>query len=161
MSRKDLLPDAGPVLSIRAALYRACRDDRAGITGVALSMGIDPDALQKVVNPKDRRPIAPEWIEDILSHTQDPRLVAALVRPAGALAFVPQPVPATREALRALADLLREEGEFVESLTEGAADSRWEPHEVERLRYHANQLVGRILGIVAGAEQAMEGCDHA
>ena len=163
MSRKDLLPDAGPVLSIRAALYRACRDAKGGITAVALEMGIDPDALHKTLNPNNRRPIAPECIEDILTHTQDPRLAAALVRSAGAVAFTPQPVPATKPALKALGKMLEEEGKFVGSLHAGADDGKWEAHEVADLEYHANQLISQVLGIVAGARLAMEdaeGADH-
>lgn len=156
MSRKDLLPAAGPVLNLRQALYRASRDFKGGQGALALSMGIDPSDLGKRLNPTDSRPIQPETIEEIVQWTRDPRLLAALVRPAGAVAFVPQPVEATREALKALGKLLQAEGEFVGSLHEGAADSVWEPHEVEALRYHANRMIGKILGIVAGAEEAMQ-----
>ena len=162
MSRKDLLPDAGPVLSLRAALYRACRDYKSsGISGVALDMGIDADALGKRINPKDNRLIPLEWVEEILMFTRDERLLAALVRPAGAIAFTPQPVPATKPALKALGKMLEEEGKFVGSLHAGADDGRWEAHEVADLEYHARLLIGQVLGIVAGARQAMEeGADH-
>ena len=47
MSRTDLLPDAGPVLSLRQALYRAGRDYKGGITSLAHDLGMDLDALQK------------------------------------------------------------------------------------------------------------------
>lgn len=156
MSRKDLLPDAGPVLTLKQALYRACRDHRGGINAVALMMGIDPDALAKALNPNDCRPIRPEWIEEILTITCDSRLIAALVRPAGAIAFVPTPVDATNMALRALAGTCRAKGEFVESLHTGSADGVWQPHEVAQLKHHASELIASILSIVAGAEQAME-----
>ena len=157
MSRKDLLPGAGPVLTLKQALYRACRDYRGGIHAVAIMTGIDCDALGKALNPNDDRPIRPEWIEDILSVTRDPRLIAALVRPAGAIAFMPTPMHATSQALKALAAKCRAEGEFVESMHAGVADGVWEPHEVAVLKHHANDLIGCILAIVAGAEQAMEG----
>lgn len=156
MSRKDLLPDAGPVLTLRHALYRACRDHRSGIAAVALDMGVDADALSKALNLNDPRPIRAEWIEDILSITCDPRLIAALVRPAGAIAFLPQPVKASNQALKALAATCRAKGEFVESMHAGAADGVWEPHEVALLKHHASELIGSILAIVAGAEQSME-----
>ncbi|MHB0844737.1 phage regulatory CII family protein [Stutzerimonas nitrititolerans] len=155
MSRKDLLPGAGPVLNTRQALYRATRDATGGQNAVALTIGMDPDELNKRVSPNNNRPIHPEFLEEIVAATRDPRLLAALVRPAGAVAYVPRPVPATRAALKELGKLLRLEGEFVESLHEGAADNRWLPHEVETLRYHANQVIGQVLGIVAGAELAM------
>lgn len=163
MSRKDLLPGAGPVLGLRQALYRACRDYKGGINAVALTMGVDPDALAKALNPNDTRPIRAEWIEEITSITQDSRLLAALVRPAGAVAFVPRPVQASHEALRALAGALRANAEFVESLHSGAADSRWEPHEVAALAHYADEAIGQILAIVAGARaaaEATEGADH-
>lgn len=156
MSRLDLLPAAGPVLNLRQALYRACRDHIGGINAVALTMGVSPDALAKALSPSDLRPIRPEWVEEIVAITLDPRLLAALVRPAGALAFVPRPVPATGEALANLGQLLQAEAEFVGSLHKGVADNRWERHEVEELRFHANRVIGTILGIVAGAEQALE-----
>lgn len=160
MSRRDLLPDAGPVLTLRQALYRACRDHRSGMGAVALDMGIEADALSKALNPNDPRPIRPEWIEEILTITQDSRLLAALVRPAGAVAFVPRPVSATNQALKALASTCRAKGEFVESIHSGAADGVWERHEVALLKHHAAELIGHILSIVAGAEQAMEGIEH-
>lgn len=119
-------------------------------------MGVSPDALAKALSPSDLRPIRPEWVEEIVAITLDPRLLAALVRPAGALAFVPRPVPATGEALAMLGRLLHAEAEFVGSLNRGVADSRWELQEVEELRFHANKVIGKILGIVAGAEQALE-----
>lgn len=156
MSRKDLLPAAGPVLTTRQALYRATRDAVGGQNSVALSIGVDPDELSKRLNPSNNRPMHPELIEEIVATTRDPRLLAALVRPAGAVAFVPRAVPATRDALKALGRLLQAEGEFVGSLHDGAADDVWERHEVETLRFHANKMIGEILGIVAGAEQAME-----
>ncbi|MFG3502704.1 phage regulatory CII family protein [Pseudomonas sp. NPDC047963] len=156
MSRKDLLPAAGPVLNTRQALYRATRDAVGGQNCIALTIGIDPDELSKRLNPTNHRPIHPELIEEIVAATRDPRLLAALVRPAGAVVFVPRPVEATRSALKALGELLKAEGEFVGSLHAGAADNVWEHHEVETLRYHANKMIGEILGIVAGAEQAME-----
>ncbi len=155
MSRKDLLPAAGPVLNTRQALYRATRDAVGGQISVALTIGMDPDELSKRLNPSNNRPMHPELIEEIVATTRDPRLLAALVRPAGAVAYLPVPVPATRPALKALGELLHAEGEFVESLHEGAADCVWLPHEVETLRYHANKLIGQVLGIVAGAELAM------
>lgn len=155
MSRKDLLPGAGPVLNTRQALYRATRDAEGGQLRVALDIGMDPDELSKRVNPTGNRPIHPEFLEEIVAATRDPRLLAALVRPAGAVAYVPCAVPATRQALKALGELLHAEGDFVVSLHEGAADSLWLAHEVEALRYHANKLIGQVLGIVAGAELAM------
>lgn len=157
MSRRDLLPGVGPVLTLKQALYRACRDYRGGMNAVSIMTGIDYDALSKALNPNDDRPIRPEWIEDILSVTRDARLIAALVRPAGALGFVPTPVPANNQALRALASVCRAKGEFIESIHGATADGRWEAHEVAQLKYHANELISSILGIVAGAELAMEG----
>jgi len=160
VSRKDLLPDAGPVLALRQALYRACRDHRGGIAAVALDMGVDADALSKALNPNDQRAIRPEWIEDILTITRDPRLIAALVRPAGAIAFMPQPMRATNQALKALAATCRAKGDFVESMHAGSADGVWESHEIVQLKHHAAELIACILSIVAGAEQAMEDRYH-
>lgn len=156
MSRIDLLPGAGPVLSLRQAVYRAARDYRGGVTALAHDMAVDYDALQKKLHIERRdRHLTAEELEDMVRLTRDPRLLAALVRPAGAVAYVPAPVEATHDALQALGRLLRAEGDFVSSLHQGAADSRWELAEVKELRHHADRLIGKILGIVAGAELAM------
>lgn len=160
MSRKDLLPAAGPALNVRQALYRASRDYPGGQTALALSMGVPVEDLCRRVNPVDSRTIKPEWLEEVVALTKDSRLLDALVRPAGAVAFVPQPVPATSETLLALGQLLESEAAFVRSLHEGAGDGRWEPHEVAELCFHGNQVIAAILGIVAGARQAMEGGCH-
>lgn len=160
MSRKDLLQAAGPALNLRQALYRAARDYPGGMVALSITLGVDPLDLSKRLNPTDSRPIRPELIEEILAATLDLRLLAALVRPAGAVCVVPRPVSATRQALKALGAMLEAEGRFVGSLHEGAADNVWEPHEVETLRYHANRVISEILGIVAGAELACEEREH-
>ena len=41
MSRMDLLPDAGQVLSLRQALYRAGRDYKGGVTALAHDMVLE------------------------------------------------------------------------------------------------------------------------
>lgn len=156
MSRRDLLPAAGPVLPVRHALYRAARDYTGGINALAIHLRRDASDLGKRLSPADPRPLHPELIEDILAETRDPRLLAALVRPAGAVAYVPRPVPATADALQGLGDMLQAKGRFVCSLRDGLADGQWSRGEVEELRYHANQVVAEVLGIVAGAELACE-----
>ena len=84
MSRRDLLPDAGPVLSLRQALYRASRDYRGGQNALALTMGVPADELAKRLNPNDSRPLKPEWIEEILTLTLDMRILDALGNAAAA-----------------------------------------------------------------------------
>lgn len=84
MSRIDLLPGAGPVLTLRQALYRAGRDYHGGITKLAFDMGLEVDTLQKKLHHnEDRRWPTPDELEEIIQWTTDPRLLDALVRPAG------------------------------------------------------------------------------
>ncbi|MBU1330891.1 MAG: hypothetical protein KJ884_02050 [Gammaproteobacteria bacterium] len=158
MSRVDLLPDAGPVLNLRRALYRAGRDYHGGITSLALDLGMDLDTLQKKLKfDFEGRWPTPDELEEIISATQDPRLLDALMRPAGAVWFKPVAVAATNDSLKALAKLLRRQSDFVDSLHDGVSDSRWEGHEVATLKHHGHEAIRKILGIIAGAEQAMEG----
>ncbi len=158
MSRTDLLPDAGPVLTIRQALYRAGRDYRGGVTGLALDLGMDLDALQKKLKfDFEARWPTPDELEEIIGATQDPRLLDAVNRPAGVVWFKPTPVPATQDALRALAAFLQREGGFVASVADGAADNQWKPHEVALLEHHGKEVIRAVLGIMAGARAAMEG----
>lgn len=156
MSRKDLLPAGNVQLNVRQALYRASRDFPGGQFALALTIGVCPDDLCKRVNPHDTRPIKPELIEEIVETTRDPRLLAALVRPAGAVAFVPAAVSTGDTSLRSVADLLIEVGDYVNSLAGGGSDDKWKAHEVAELRYHAERVISQVLGIVAGAELAME-----
>lgn len=158
MSRTDLLPDAGPVLSLRQALYRAGRDYKGGITSLAHDLGMDLDALQKKLKlDEERRWPTPDELEEIITFTQDSRLLDALLRPAGAVWYRPLPVPATQDALKAVGELLQKEGRFVGSLHNGAADNVWQAHEVALLEHHGNEVIRAVLGIMAGAREAMEG----
>ena len=158
MSRTDLLPDAGQVLSLREALYKGGRDREGGITKLALEMLLPYDDLQKKLKlDEERRWLNPDELEEYIRLTRDPRVLDALLRPAGAVWFKPTPVPATKDALKAVGELLQKEGEFVGSLHSGAADNVWQPHEVALLEHHGNEVIRAVLGIMAGARAAMEG----
>ena len=157
MSRRDLLPDAGPVLNLRQALYRASRDYRGGQTALALTMGVPADELGKRLAPNDDRPIKPEWVEEILTITGDMRILDALAHARGGVVWHEVvPVQANRASMKALGEYLQREGDFVTSLAEGSADGRWEQHEVEKLEQHGRAVMRQLLGIMAGARAAME-----
>ena len=157
MSRIDLLPDAGPVLSLREALYKGGRDREGGITKLALEMFLPYDDLQKKLKlDEERRWLNPDELEDFIRLTADPRVLDALTRPAGVVWYRPHPVAATRDALKAVGALLEKEGKFVSSLHDGASDSVWQAHEVAELEYHGNEVIRAVLAIMAGARVAME-----
>lgn len=157
MSRTDLLPDAGPVLSLRQALYRAGRDFKGGVTALAHELVMDTDALQKKLKlDEERRWLTPDELEEVIRLTGSPLLLDALLRPAGAVWYRPEPVAATKDALKAVGGLLAETGVFVASMHSGAADEIWEAHEVALLEKHGADVIRAVLGIMAGARQAME-----
>lgn len=161
MSRTDLLPDAGPVLPLRQAIYRAGRDYKGGITALAFDMVLDNDTLQKKLKlDEERRWLNPDELEELIRLTGDSRLLDALMRPAGAVWYRPVPVPATRDALKAVGKLLGETGEFVAAMHDGAADNVWELHEVLDLEKQGMDVIREVLGIMAGARQAMEDRVH-
>ncbi|WP_137822145.1 phage regulatory CII family protein [Pseudomonas sp. D(2018)] len=161
MSRVDLLPDSGPVFSLRQALYRAGRDYHGGITALAHDLVMDLDTLQKKLKlDEERRWPTPDELEEIIGATKDARLLDALNRPAGAVWYRPEPVSATPDALKAVGELLVKEGMFVRSLHEGADDNRWQAYEVAELEFHGNEVIRAVLGIMAGARAAMEGRKH-
>lgn len=161
MSRIDLLPGAGPVLTLRQALYRAGRDYHGGITRLAFDMGLEVDTLQKKLHhADDRRWPTPDELEEIVQWTADPRLLDALVRPAGAVWYRPKPVPATNDALQAVAKLLAESGQFVGSLHDGASDNVWTLSEVLNLEQRGMEVIRQVLAIMAGAREAMEDASH-
>ncbi|MEK2608475.1 phage regulatory CII family protein [Pseudomonas shirazensis] len=161
MSRIDLLPGAGPVLTLRQALYRAGRDYHGGITKLAFDMGLEVDTLQKKLHHnEERRWPTPDEIEEIVQWTADPRLLDALLRPAGAVWYRPEAVPATNDALHAVAKLLEESGQFVGSLHDGASDNIWTLTEVLDLEQRGLDVIRQVLAIMAGARQAMEDEAH-
>lgn len=161
MSRIDLLPGAGPVLTLRQALYRAGRDYHGGITKLAFDMGLEVDTLQKKLHHnEERRWPTPDELEEIVQWTADPRLLDALLRPAGAVWYRPEAVPATNDALQAVAKLLEESGQFVGSLHDGASDNIWTLTEVLDLEQRGLDVIRQVLAIMAGARQAMEGEAH-
>lgn len=161
MSRIDLLPDAGPVLTLRQAIYRAGRDYHGGITKLAFDMGLEVDTLQKKLHHnEERRWPTPDELEEIVQWTADARLLDALVRPAGAVWYRPEPVPATNQALKAVAHLLEESSQFVGSLHSGAADNVWKLSEVLDLEQRGMDVIRQVLAIMAGARQSMEDATH-
>lgn len=161
MSRIDLLPDAGPVLTLRQAIYRAGRDYHGGITKLAFDMGLEVDTLQKKLHHnEERRWPTPDELEEIVQWTADARLLDALVRPAGAVWYRPEPVPATNQALKAVAHLLEESSQFVGSLHSGAADNVWKHSEVLDLEQRGMDVIRQVLAIMAGARQSMEDATH-
>ncbi|POG01156.1 hypothetical protein BGP84_00640 [Pseudomonas putida] len=157
MSRMDTLPDSGPALSLRHALYRAGREYKGGLTTLAFNMGMDFDALQKKLkHDEERRWLNPDELEEVLQWTADRRVLDALGRAAGVVWYRPAPVPATNEQLKAVGLLLKEAAEFVSSMHEGAADNVWELHEVQKLEACGLDVIRQVLAITSGARLAME-----
>ena len=59
-----------------------------------------------------------------------------------------------------MSKVLHQTGLFVSSMHEGAADNIWELHEVESLEKHGADVIRAVLGIMAGAREAMEARNH-
>lgn len=156
MSRKDLCRT--PVrcsASAKRSIAQGAIIRRAHQAGLEMMVPYE-DLQKKLKLDEERRWLNPDELEDIIRLTSDPRLLAALVRPAGAVWYRPEAVNATASALKAVGDLLQREGEFVATLHKGADDNRWEPDEVADLEYHGANVIRAVLGIMAGARQAME-----
>jgi hypothetical protein len=92
----------------------------------------------------------------VIRLTANPLLLDALMRPAGMVWYKPEAAAPTKEALLAVSKVLHQTGLFVSSMHEGAADNIWEPHEVECLEKHGADVIRAVLGIMAGAKEAME-----
>lgn len=151
----------GPSLPLDVAIDNDCREFRGGHKAVCAMLGepygpfqkrlsgaypdhhLKPDDLARVVELV-RGPAVRQWFEQVY----------------GVVSYQPVPVPASRDAMQALGKLLAKEGEFVASLAGGAADGRWERAEVAELEEHGFALISKLLGIMAGARQAMEGGRH-
>lgn len=158
MTRKHLMPDAGPMLDLYQSIYCACRDFRGGLTSLAAILVINYDTLQKKVSVgNETHHLLLEEFEQLVNTTNDDRIDDAYARMRGKVIFKPKPVPATNDALRALGSMLAAEGAFVGSLHDGVADNVWDKAEVEDLEHHGTKVICEVLAIMAGARQAMEG----
>lgn len=155
------LQAGGPVMPLEAAVDADCREFRGGHTAVCA-------ILNQPYGPFQKR-ISVAYPEHHL-HADDLARVIELVRGEnvkrwfeqayGVVSYAPVPVAASKAAMKALGKLLEEEGEFVMTLAGGAADNKWEQHEVGQLEQHGFALIERLLGIMTGARQAMEGAQH-
>ncbi|OLU23101.1 hypothetical protein BVH03_23010 [Pseudomonas sp. PA15(2017)] len=151
----------GPVRSLAAAIDLDCREFKGGHTAVCAILEEPYGPFQKRLScsyPEHhlntlqlarvveltRGPMVREWFEQVF----------------GVVTYQPKPVQASQDALKALSKLLDKEGKFVGSLVGGSADGKWEAHEVEVLEEHGYALIGKLLGIMAGAREAMEGRSH-
>jgi len=152
----------GPLTTLEAAIDRDAREAiRGGHKAVCAILEEPYGPFQKRLSCSyPDHHLHADDVERVIALVQGPAVLAWFEQVYGVVSFKPTPVPATRDALKALGKLLQAEGEFVGSLHDGAADNVWEAHEVETLRGHANRMISEILGIVAGAEQAMEERRH-
>lgn len=151
----------GPVRSLAAAIDLDCREFKGGHTAVCAILEEPYGPFQKRLSSSypehhlntlqlarvvelTRGPMVREWFEQVF----------------GVVTYQPKPVQASPDALKQLSRLLEKEGKFVGSLVGGAADNQWNADEVAALEEHGYALIGKLLGIMAGAREAMEGRQH-
>lgn len=161
MTHQHVVDTSGPAVPLEVAIDSDCREFRGGHKAVCAMLGEAYGPFQKRLSCA---------YPDHHLHADSAARVVELVRgPAvrlwfeqvyGVVSYQPKPVPATHDAMQALSKLLAKEGEFVASLASGAADGRWERREVLELEAHGFELVSKLLGIMSGARQAMEGVAH-
>lgn len=159
--RIDPLRDAGPVRTLEQAVDRDCRDMRGGLTAVCAILDEPYDAFQKrlSVSYPSHHLHLPDF-ERVVELVRGDAVRQWFEQVYGVVCYQPVPVDATSDALLALGRALVTEAGFVSSLAEGAGDGRWELSEVEKLEQQGFALVSQLLGIMAGARQAMEGAHH-
>lgn len=157
MSRANPSRDLGPALDLEQATDVDTRAERGGPVAVCATLGWSYNAYQKRLSisyPENQLSLRDfgRWLELV----EAKETLRTIARIKGGVFYRPTPVPATAEALMALATLLQREAAFVASMHEGAADGVWEAHEVLALERHGNEVIEAVLGIMAGARQAME-----
>lgn len=156
MSKKLLVSNTGHVLSLRHAAYLAAREYPGGIARLAYDMGVSYEYLQKRVHINDNGyRLTLEDLEKLIELTQDGRVIASLLRPIGAIAYFPNPQKALNADLGVAADLLEAKGKFLRSLRDALKDGHFEQHEVDELKYTADEVISIVLGIAAGAQEAV------
>lgn len=157
MSRIDPTRDLGPALTLEQAVDYDTRRERGGPVAVCATLGWSYNAYQKRLSisyPDNQLSLRDfeRWLELVPAH----ETLRSIARIKGGVFYHPTPVPATAQSLMALANLLQREAAFVASMHEGAADGVWEQPEVLDLERHGNEVIEAVLGIMAGARQAME-----
>ncbi|MCY1362848.1 hypothetical protein D9M69_495830 [compost metagenome] len=155
--RIDPTRDTGPTRTLEQAVDRDCRDFRGGLKAVCAILDEPYDGFQKrlsVSYPEHHLHLGD--FSRVVELTRGDAVRLWFEQVFGVVCYQPAPVPATADAMRELGQLLAREGEFVASLAGGAADGRWEAAEVAELEAHGFALIGNLLGIMAGARQAME-----
>lgn len=157
MSRIDPTRGLGPALTLEQAVDHDTRRERGGPVAVCATLGWPYNAYQKKLSisyPDNLLSVRDfeRWLELVDAR----ETLRSIARIQGGAFYRPTPVPATPAALRALADLLQHEAAFVGSLHQGVADGRWDEREVLDLERHGNQVIEAVLGIMAGAREAME-----
>lgn len=161
MTHQHVVDTSGPAVPLEVAIDSDCREFRGGHKAVCAMLGEAYGPFQKRLSCA---------YPDHHLHADSAARVIELVRGSGVrlwfeqvygvVSYQPKPVPATHDAMQALGKLLASEAEFVASLASGSADGVWEPGEVAQLEKHGYALISKLLGIMAGARQAMEGVTH-
>lgn len=148
----------GPLMPLDVAIDTDCREYRGGHKAVCAMLGEPYGPFQKRLScAYPDHHLKPDDLTRVVELVRGPAVRAWFEQVYGVVSYQPTPVPATRDAMQALGKLLAKEGEFVASLAGGAADSCWERKEVVELEAHGFELISKLLGIMAGARQAMEG----
>lgn len=156
MSRTHLLPNAGSALDLHQAIYCAAREYRGGLTALAAMMAMPYNTLQKKISIAEpgHRLSLPEF-EELADILNDPRIDDAYARSRGMVVFKPVPAACNSSALQSLSKMLVGQGDFVRTLDEAMEDGLWHKHEVEALEQHGMEVIQQLLGIMAGARNAM------
>ncbi len=151
--------NSGPLVSLKAAVDADTRDAiRGGQTAVCALLNKPYGAFQKRLSlAYPEHHLNADDLACVVELVRGPAVRTWFEQVYGVVSYRPVPVPATRDAMQALGQLLAKEGEFVASLAGGAGDGVWEPHEVAKLDACGFALISNLLAIMAGARQAAEG----
>ena len=149
---------SGPTVPLDVAIDTDCREFRGGHKAVCAMLGEAYGPFQKRLSGAyPDHHLRPDDLARVVELVRGPAVRTWFEQVYGVASYQPVPVPATRDAMQALGKLLAKEGEFVASLAGGAADGLWTAGEVKELEEHGYALMGKLLGIMSGARQAMEG----
>lgn len=159
--RIDPTRNTGPTRTLEQALDRDCRDYRGGLKAVCAILGEPYDGFQKrlSVSYPDHHLYLNDF-ERVVELVQGDAVREWFQQLYGVVCYQPAAVEASADTLREVARVMGCNGDFVESLVDGAADGQWDEHEVAKLERQAHALIGKLMGIVAGARQALEGKAH-
>lgn len=156
------------ILSLRLALYHACREFPGGTAAIAAIYGRNPTTLQHKMSPtQPTHSPNPDEIEEVTAATRDPRILDSLIEAFGDATWVDlrellqhfAPGKTLPGVLKAVGDTLQRQSMLTDSIARHLADDgRIDREEFAECKLHLRRTQGALLALERMLEREAEAC---